>query len=113
MAWVLLLMAIGAEVTATVALRYADGLTRLGPSAVVVGGYALSFYLLSLVVQRLPVSVTYPVWAGLGTALVAVVGAAALGESMTWWKAASLVLVVAGVVGLSLSGGAHGGTPAP
>lgn len=50
---------------------------------------------------------TYAVWAGAGTALVAGVGVLALGEAMSWAKAASLALVVAGVIGLNVYGGAH------
>jgi small multidrug resistance pump len=55
----------------------------------------------------MPVSIAYAVWAGLGTAAVAVIGYLCLGESMNPVKAASLALIVLGVVGLNLAGGAH------
>lgn len=103
----LLGLAIVAEVAATIALRFARGLTRPLPTLIVVLCYGLAFWLLSNVVQRLPASVTYAIWAGAGTALVALIGVVALGESMTWLKLASLALIVAGVVGLNLSGAAH------
>lgn len=109
-AWVLLGVAVVAEVVATVALRYSVGLSRLWPTVLVVAGYGVAFWLLSRVLLALPASVTYAVWAGAGTALVALVGVVALGEGMTWAKAASLLLIVAGVVGLNVFGGGHDGS---
>lgn len=104
---VLLAVAIGVEVGATALLPRAAGFTDPLWSVVVVSGYALSIWLLAVVVRSIPVSVAYAVWAGVGTAVVAVVGYAFLGESMNWFKAASLALIVLGVVGLNLVS-AHG-----
>ena len=101
---VLLMAAIGIEVASTALLPRAAGFTNVGWSTVVVAGYAASIWMLALVVRTMPVSVAYAVWAGLGTALVAVVGYAFLGESLGWAKAFSLGLIVAGVVGLNLVG---------
>ena len=103
-AGVLLMAAIGIEVASTALLPRAAGFTNAGWSVFVVAGYAASIWLLALVVRTMPVSVAYAVWAGLGTALVAVVGYAFLGESLGWFKALSLGLIVAGVVGLNLAG---------
>ena len=102
---VLLLAAIGAEVAATALLPRAAGFTDIGWTIVVLGGYLLSIWLLALVVRTMPVSMAYAVWSGLGTAAVAVIGYLWLGESMGWVKAASLAMIVAGVVGLNLVGG--------
>jgi small multidrug resistance pump len=99
----LLLAAIAAEVAASALLPRAAGFTDPGWTAAVLAGYALSIWLLSVVVRTLPVSVAYAVWAGLGTAAVAVIGYLWLGESMGWVKAVSLGLIVAGVVGLNLA----------
>jgi small multidrug resistance pump len=104
---VLLAVAIGIEVVATALLPRAEGFTHPGWSAVVLGGYAVSIWLLALIVRTLPVSITYAVWSGVGTAVVAVIGYWFLGESMGWLKAVSLSLIVAGVIGLNLVGGAH------
>jgi small multidrug resistance pump len=104
---VLLLVAIGVEVAATGLLPKAAGFTDPWWSLVVVAGYALSIWLLAVVVRAIPVSIAYAVWAGLGTAAVAVVGLVFLGESMSWAKAGSLGLIVLGVVGLNLVG-THG-----
>jgi small multidrug resistance pump len=98
----LLLLAIGAEVGSTALLPRTESFSRAGWSAVVLLGYGMSIWLLALVVRVLPVSVTYAVWAGLGTAAVAVIGYLFLGESMTVLKATSLGLIVLGVVGLNL-----------
>lgn len=100
----LLALAIVLEVAATAVLPRAQGFTHLGWSAVVVAGYGLSVWLLALVVRTIPVSITYAVWAGLGTALVAVIGVFYLGEHLSLLKTASLGLIVAGVIGLNLAG---------
>jgi small multidrug resistance pump len=101
---ILLTIAIASEVTATIALRYAHGFTELLPSAIVVAGYAVSFALLSLVLKELSVGTTYAIWAGAGTAVIALIGIVALGEPATALKLASVALIVAGVIGLNLSG---------
>jgi small multidrug resistance pump len=100
----LLLTAIGIEVAATAMLPRAEGFTDPFWTAVVLGAYGVSIWLLAIVVRTLPVSVTYAVWSGVGTAIVAFIGFAFLGEQMGWLKAASLGLIVAGVIGLNLAG---------
>jgi len=101
---VLLLAAIGIEVVATAFLGRTEGFTHPGWSVAVASGYAVSIWLLALVVRTLPTSVTYAVWSGVGTAIVAAVGYWFLGEQMGWLKAASLAMIVAGVVGLNFAG---------
>ncbi len=105
-AFLLLGVAIMIEVGASALLPKAQGFTHPGWAAVVLAGYGISIWLLTLVVKQVPVSVAYAIWAGAGTALVAVVGLLFLGEPLSWVKALSLALIVAGVVGLNL-GGAH------
>jgi len=101
---VLLMAAIGIEVASTALLPRTAGFTNPAWSALVVGGYAVSIWMLAMVVRTVPVSVAYAVWSGVGTALVAVIGYAFLGESLGWFKAMSLALIVVGVVGLNLAG---------
>ena len=105
-AMLLLLAAIAIEVIATSLLPKADGFRDPGWTLTVMAGYTLSIWLLTVVVRTIPVSVSYAIWSGLGTAAVAVVGYLWLGESMGALKAVSLALIVVGVVGLNL-GGAH------
>ena len=100
----LLAIAICTEVAATVSLRFSDGFTKPLPSALTIAGYVLSFYLLALVLRDISVSTTYAIWAGVGTATVALIGMTVLGEPATAIKLASIALIIAGVVGLNLSG---------
>ena len=103
-AGLLLTIAIAAEVAATVSLRSVDGLQKPLPLAIVVAGYALSFWLLALVLKQISVGTTYAIWAGAGTAAVALIGIVALGEPATAIKLGSIALIIAGVIGLNLSG---------
>jgi small multidrug resistance pump len=103
-AGVLLGLAIAVEVCATLALRASDGFSRVGPSIVVVVGYATSFWLLSLVLRDISVGTSYAIWSGVGTAALAIIGMIALGEPATALRIASIALIVAGVIGLNLAG---------
>ena len=76
----LLLAAIATEVAATAALPRTQGFKDPLWSVVVIGGYAASIWLLALVVRHMPVSTAYAIWSGLGTAAVAVIGAAVAGR---------------------------------
>lgn len=102
MAFVYLILAIVAEVIATSALKASAGFTRLAPSAVVVVGYGLAFYLLSLVLRTLPVGVAYAIWAGLGIVLVTLVGVVVFGERPDVPAVLGILLIVAGVVLLQM-----------
>jgi small multidrug resistance pump len=104
LAAVLLTVAILLEVASSALLPRAQGFTHLGWTAVVLAGYAAAIWLLTVVVRTVPVSVAYAVWAGAGTALVAVAGWAFLGEQLGVVKVLSLTLIVAGVIGLNLTG---------
>lgn len=106
MAWLLLTGAILTEVVGTTALKASEGFSRLVPSLIVVAGYACSFVLLSFTLKHIPVSVAYAVWAGLGTALIAVVGVVGLNEPITAVKTMGIMLIIGGTVALNL-GGAH------
>ena len=101
--YLLLAVAIAAEVTATVSLKLADGFSRLGPSALVVTGYLIAFACLGVALKRgLPVGVAYAIWSAVGVALVAGIGALFLGERLTAPMIAGLALIVGGVVLLEL-----------
>ena len=69
-----LMIAILAEVVATSALKAADGFTRLGPSAVVLAGYGISFFCLSLTLRSIPVGIAYAIWSGVGMVLICGLG---------------------------------------
>lgn len=109
MAFVYLALAIVAEVVATSALKASDGFTRLWPSVTVAVGYALAFYLLSLVLRSIPVGVAYAIWAGLGIVLVALVGLVVYGQRPDLPAVLGMAMIVAGVVVIQLFSrfGAH------
>lgn len=104
MAMVVLMLAIGIEVGATAALPRADGFHDPFWTTVVLLGYAVSIWMLALVVRHVPVSIAYAIWAGLGTAAIAVVGVVLLGESWDATKVLALALIIVGVVVLNLHG---------
>ena len=100
--WLYLVIAIGCEVAATSALKASEGFTRPLPSVVVVTGYVLAIYLLSLTLRTIPVGVAYAIWSGVGVALIAVIGWLFLGQKLDAPAIAGLVLIVAGVVVINL-----------
>ncbi|PKO65653.1 MAG: hypothetical protein CVU22_18760 [Betaproteobacteria bacterium HGW-Betaproteobacteria-16] len=100
--WLLLAVSIVAEVAGTIALRYADGFTRLVPSLVVTAAYAAAIWLMSMAVRQLEVGLAYAVWAGSGTALTAILGILWFSESMYPMRMVGVVLIVAGVVVLNM-----------
>ncbi|GAA3735983.1 DMT family transporter [Salinactinospora qingdaonensis] len=107
MPWLLLVGAIVCEVTGTIALRFSEGFTRLGPSLVTLVGYVAAFVLLAHVLkQGMNIGVAYGVWAAVGVALVALIGALFLGDSLTWIQVGGVVLVILGVMALEM-GAAH------
>ncbi|WP_439114819.1 SMR family transporter [Hydrogenophaga sp.] len=100
-AWLVLGMAIVAEVIGTSALKASEGFTRLVPSVVVVLGYAVAFYGLSLVLKTLPVGIAYAVWSGLGIVLITLVAFVMYGQKIDLPGLIGMGLIVAGVVVLN------------
>ena len=96
--WLFLSIAIVSEVMATSALKASAGFTRPLPSLVVVVGYGVAFYFLSLTLKTVPVGVAYAIWSGAGVALIALVGWAFLGQRLDAPALLGLALIVAGVV---------------
>ena len=100
--WLFLAVAIIGEVTATSALKSSDGFTKLAPSAVVVVGYGVAFYFLSLALKSIPVGIAYAVWAGLGIVLVAGIAWLLHGQKLDAWALVGIGLIVSGVAVLNL-----------
>jgi small multidrug resistance pump len=98
-----LAIAIVAEVIGTSALKASDGFTRLWPSVVVVGGYGVAFYCLSLALQTVPVAIAYAIWSGAGVALITLIGWWGFGQRLDAPALAGIGLIVAGVVVIQLS----------
>ena len=104
-AWLLLAIAIVAEVVGTSALKASEGFTRLGPSTVVVLGYGVAFYCLSLVLKSIPVGITYAVWSGLGIVLITLSAWWLYGQTIDTAGFIGMGLIVAGVVVLNVFSG--------
>ena len=102
-AWTYLGLAIVAEVIATSALKASAGFSRPGPSAVVVIGYGIAFYFLSLAIKTLPIGTAYAVWTGIGTVGAAILGMILFDEPRDLVRIACIFLIIAGIGGLKLT----------
>lgn len=107
MAWLLVIVAGILETGFAVCLKLSHGFTRLWPT-VAFAAFALgSFGLLTLSLKKLDVGPAYAVWTGIGAAGTAIYGMIFLGDVVSVLKIVSITLVIAGVIGLQLSGSAH------
>jgi quaternary ammonium compound-resistance protein SugE len=104
MAWVIIVAAGLFETGFAVALKMSHGMTRIWPTAVFAACALASFALLTVALRRLEVGSAYAVWTGIGAAGTAVVGMAFLGDTVSATKIVSICLILAGVIGLNLSG---------
>ena len=96
--WLILLVAILSETIATTALKASEGFTVLIPSVVVVVGYCLSFYFLSLTLRSIPVGVAYAVWSGVGVAFVTLFGVLVYNQKLDLPAMLGILLIMTGVV---------------
>jgi small multidrug resistance pump len=100
--WLFLAAAILAETVATGALKSSDGFTKMLPSAIVVVGYAVAFYCLSLTLRQVPVGIAYAIWSGIGTTLITIVGWVFLGQKLDAPALAGIGLIISGVVTMNV-----------
>jgi small multidrug resistance pump len=105
--WIYLMCAIVLEVVGTTCMKLSQGFTKLLPSLLLFVFYGLSFIALTLCIKRIDVSIAYAVWAGLGTALIAVIGMTYFKEPISALKLVCLALIILGAVGLNLSSHQH------
>ena len=104
MPWTLLFLAGLFEIAWAVGLKYTDGFTKLGPTALTVAAMVASVVLLGLAVKDLPVGTAYAVWTGIGTIGTVVLGIVLLGDSAAPLRLVCLGLIVLGIAGLKLTG---------
>jgi quaternary ammonium compound-resistance protein SugE len=102
MAWVYLVIAGLFEIVWAIALKYADGFTKLWPSAIAIVGMILSVVLLELSLRTLPVGTAYAVWTGIGTVGAAILGMILFQEPATAIRIGCIGLIVCGIAGLKL-----------
>lgn len=101
--YLFLSISIISELVATSLLKLSDGMTVLLPSLGVAVGYGLAFYLLSLSLKSIPLSLAYAIWSGVGTALTALIGVVFWGEVLTVLMLVGIVFIIGGVVLLNSS----------
>ena len=87
-----------AEVIATSALKSSEGFTKLGASLIVIIGYMVAFYFLSLVLKTVPIGIAYAIWAGMGIVLVAIVGAILFKQIPDLAALLGMAFIIAGIL---------------
>ncbi|MBR6012911.1 MAG: multidrug efflux SMR transporter [Selenomonadaceae bacterium] len=102
MHWLILFAAGLFEVVWAVSLKFTEGFTKLLPSVVTVVGTILSFVLLSIAMKKLPLSVSYAIWTGIGTIGTVLVGIFYFQESFSIFHGICLVMILCGIIGLRL-----------
>ncbi|EPF87768.1 multidrug SMR transporter [Acinetobacter gyllenbergii] len=100
--WLILFIAITAEVIATSALKSSEGFTKPVASIVVVVGYVIAFYCLSLTLKTIPVGVAYAIWSGVGIVLITTVAWFVFDQKLDIWGIIGIVLIMSGVLILNL-----------
>jgi len=98
--WYCLAGAIMLEIAGTMSMKLSQGFTRTLPSVLLFVFYGVSFALMTVAVKKIDVSVSYAIWSGAGTATIVLIGVFWFREVLTWIQVASIVLIVAGVIGL-------------
>jgi len=102
MAYVYLLVAIIAEVVGTSALKASDGFKKWIPNVIVIVGYGLAFYFLSLVLKTIPVGVAYAIWSGLGIVLISLVGYIYFKQRLDFPAVIGMALIISGVIVINI-----------
>lgn len=107
MPWICLVFAGLLEVVWAVGLKYTEGFTRLWPSMITASAMVASIVLLGMAVKTLPIGTAYAIWTGIGVVGAVILGIVLFGDSASPLRLACVALVVLGMVGLKLTGGAH------
>ena len=102
-AWLWLLAAGLFEIVWAVGLKYSEGFTRLGPSAITVAAMGASFWCLARALREIPLGTGYAVWVGIGAVGTAIAGVLLFSEPATWPRAFCVGLILAGIIGLKLT----------
>lgn len=100
--WIFLCVAIIAEVIATSALKSSEGFSKPIASVIVVLGYIIAFYCLSLTLKTIPVGIAYAIWSGVGIVLVTIIAWIVFDQKLDVWGIIGIVLIMSGVLVLNL-----------
>ncbi len=99
---IIFFFAVLSEVIATSALKFSEGFTKLTPSVIVVLGYGISFYLLSLSLKVIPIGTAYALWSGIGIVLTVIAGIVIWRESMDWARGIGILFIILGIIIINL-----------
>jgi small multidrug resistance pump len=102
MGYILLAIAILAEVIATSALKASEEFTKLGPSMIAIIGYVLAFYFLALVLKTIPIGIAYAIWSGVGIAAIAVVGSVVFHQHLDAAAITGMGFIIVGVAVINI-----------
>jgi quaternary ammonium compound-resistance protein SugE len=105
MAWIMVCVAGAMEMVWSYSAKQSNGFEKLGWGALTIGASLVSFFLLTFALRSLPLGTAYAVWTGIGAVGSFAVGIVLLGESSSPLRIACVGLIVAGIVGLRLTGG--------
>ena len=100
--FIILFFAILSEVTATTALKFSQGFTKLIPSVIVVVGYGLSFYLLSMSLKVFPIGIAYAIWSGVGIILTVIAGILIWRETLDLARVIGIIFIILGILIINL-----------
>ena len=104
MSWVYLALAIITEIAGTISMKLSEGFTKTFPSVMIFVAYGLSMIFTNLAIKKIDIGVVYTIWSGVGTGAIAIIGYLWFKEQMPPLKIVSMLLIVAGVIGLSWFG---------
>ena len=96
--YLILTIAVFCEVGGTMLLPVSQNFTKIVPTATLTVLYLLSFYLITFVVDKIPIAIVYATWSGLGVFTVAILGYVFFKQSLSWQAVVGLFLIVTGVV---------------
>lgn len=100
--WVAIALAIIAEVIATSALKASEEFTKLMPSLLVVAGYGLAFYFMTISLRVIPLGIMYAIWSGLGIVMISIIGWVMYKQSLDFAAMLGIGMIVAGVLVIHL-----------
>ena len=96
--YILLFIAIALEVVGTMLLPASQNFTKIIPTVCLTVFYLVSFYLMTFVMDKLPIAIVYATWSGLGVFTIAILGYFFFKQTLAWQAIAGLLLIVIGVI---------------
>ena len=96
--YIILVGAIFCEVSGTMLLPTSQNFTKIIPTVALAILYLLSFYLITFVVDKLPIAIVYATWSGLGVFTIAILGYIFFKQSLSWQAVLGLFLIATGVI---------------